>query len=91
MGLTYYKTNTKNQFFSVAAPYESGLRNRYVNAGNVQNQGFEFSAGWYQQFNDDFSWSTDLNLSYNDNKIVELVDDLPNGLTLTDFGGARLS
>ena len=90
MGLTYYKTNTKNQFFSVAAPYESGLRNRYVNAGNVQNQGFEFSAGWYQQFNDNFSWSTDLNLSYNDNKIVELVDDLPNGLTLTDFGGAKI-
>ena len=32
---TWYKTNTKNQFFSVAAPYESGLRNRYVNAGDV--------------------------------------------------------
>ena len=90
IGLTYYKTNTKNQFFSVAAPYESGLRNRYVNAGNVENQGFEFSAGWYQQFNDDFSWSTDLNFSYNDNTIKELVDDLPNGLTLTDFGGAKI-
>lgn len=90
LGLTYYKTNTKNQFFSVSAPYESGLRNRYVNAGNVQNQGFEFSAGWYQQFNDNFSWSTNFNISYNDNKIVELVDDLPNGLTLTDFGGAKI-
>lgn len=90
LGLTYYKTNTKNQFFSVSAPYESGLRNRYVNAGNVQNQGFELSAGWYQQFNDNFSWSTNFNLSYNENKIVELVDDLPNGLTLTDFGGAKI-
>ena len=90
LGLTYYKTNTKNQFFSVSAPYESGLRSRYVNAGNVQNQGFELSAGWYQQFNDDFSWSTNFNISYNENKIVELVDDLPNGLTLTDFGGAKI-
>lgn len=90
LGLTYYKTNTKNQFFSVAAPYQSGLRNRYVNAGNVQNQGFEISAGWYQQFNNNFSWSTNFNLSYNDNQIKELVDDLPNGLTLTDFGGAKI-
>ena len=38
VNLTYYKTNTKNQFFSISAPWETGLRNRYVNAGNVQNQ-----------------------------------------------------
>lgn len=90
MALTYYKTNTKNQFFSVSAPYQSGLRNRYVNAGDVQNQGFEFTAGWYQQFNDNFSWSTDFNISYNENVIKKLVDELPNGLTLTDFGGAKV-
>ncbi|MBM6960038.1 SusC/RagA family TonB-linked outer membrane protein [Bacteroides caecigallinarum] len=90
MAITYYKTNTKNQFFSVSAPYQSGLRNRYVNAGDVQNQGFEFTAGWYQQFNDNFSWSTDFNISYNENIIKELVDELPNGLTLTDFGGAKI-
>lgn len=90
MALTYYKTNTKNQFFSVSAPYQSGLRNRYVNAGDVQNQGFEFTAGWYQQFNDNFSWSTDFNISYNENIIKKLVDELPNGLTLTDFGGAKI-
>lgn len=90
LGLTYYKTNTKNQFFSVSAPYESGLRNRYVNAGDVQNQGFEVTAGWYQQFNDNFSWSTNFNLSYNENKIVELVEDLPNGLVLSQVGGAKI-
>ena len=87
---TWYKTNTKNQFFSVASPYESGLRNRYVNAGNVQNQGIEMTASWYQQFSNDFSWETGVNFSYNDNKIVELVDDLPNGLTLSNFGGAKI-
>lgn len=66
------------------------MRNRYVNAGNVENKGFEFNIGWYEQFTDNFSWSTNLNFSYNDNKIKELVDDLPNGLTLTDFGGAKV-
>lgn len=87
---TYYKTNTKNQFFSVSAPYESGLRNRYVNAGNVQNQGFEASVGWHQQFNPDFSWSTNFNISYNENKIKELVKGLENGLTLIAWQGAKV-
>lgn len=88
--LTYYKTNTKNQFFSVSAPYESGLRNRYVNAGNVQNQGFEASIGWHQQFNADFSWSTNFNISYNENKIKELVEGLENGLTIASWQGAKV-
>ena len=90
IALTYYKTNTKNQFFSVSAPYESGLRNRYVNAGNVQNQGFEFSAGWHEQFNKDFSWMTNFNISYNDNEIKELVDGLPNGLSIAQWSGAKI-
>ena len=87
--LTYYKTNTKNQFFAVQAPFESGLRNRYVNAGNVQNQGVEVSLTWRQDFNRDFSWITRLNYAYNANKIIELVDGL-NDLTLADYGGAKV-
>lgn len=31
-----------------------------------------------------------MNFSYNNNKIVELVDELPNGLTLSNFGGAKI-
>lgn len=88
-GLTYYKTNTKNQFFAVEAPFESGLRNRYVNAGNVQNQGVEVSLTWRQDFNQDFSWISRLNYAYNANKIIELVDGL-NDLTLADYGGAKI-
>lgn len=90
VNLTYYKTNTKNQFFSISAPWETGLRNRYVNAGDVQNQGFEVSLGWYNQFTDNFSWSTNLNFAYNDSKIKKLIDELPDGLVLADYGGAKV-
>lgn len=90
VNLTYYKTNTKNQFFSISAPWETGLRNRYVNAGDVQNQGFEVSLGWYNQFTDNFSWSTNFNFAYNTNEIKELVEELPDGLTLADYGGAKV-
>ena len=73
---TYYKTNTKNQYFEVTLPWESGYKSQFVNAGNVQNQGFELTAGWFQDFGNEFTWSTDLNLSYNDNKIIELFDGI---------------
>ena len=75
VNLTYYKTNTKNQYFNITAPWETGLKNRYINAGNVENQGFEVSLGWYNQFTDNFSWSTNFNFSYNNNKIIELLKD----------------
>lgn len=90
LNLTYYKTNTKNQFFAIDAPWETGLRQRYVNAGNVENSGFEAVVGWYNQFTDDFSWTTNFNFSYNTNKIKELVDELPDGLSLADYGGAKV-
>lgn len=55
---TYYKTNTKNQYFEVTLPWESGYKSQFVNAGNVQNQGFELTAGWFQDFGNEFTWST---------------------------------
>lgn len=90
VNLTYYKTNTKNQYFNISAPWETGLRNRYINAGNVQNQGFEISLGWYNQFTNNFSWSTNFNFSYNDNKIIELSNELPEWTLQTYCTGAKI-
>ena len=87
---TYYKTNTRNQFFSITTPWGTGYRQQYVNAGNVQNEGFELSLGWMQDFGSEFSWSTDLNLSYNDNKIIELFDGIQDGVTVSNLGGAKV-
>lgn len=87
---TYYKTNTKKQYFEVTLPWESGYKSQFVNAGNVQNQGFELTAGWFQDFGNEFTWSTDLNLSYNDNKIIELFDGIQDGVTVSNLGGAKV-
>ena len=89
---TWYKTNTKNQFFTISAPFESGLRSRSINAGNIQNQGFELSLGWFEQFNQNFSWDTNLNLSFNDNKIKELVPEMGKDYTveISNYGGTKL-
>ena len=38
---TYYKTNTKNQLFTVDAPSGSQYARYYINAGDIQNTGVE--------------------------------------------------
>ena len=70
--VTYYKSNNKNQYFSIKAPIASGYESFYVNTGNIQNQGFESSASYSFDFEKEWSWRTDFNISYNDNEIKEL-------------------
>jgi TonB-linked SusC/RagA family outer membrane protein len=70
--LTYYKSNNKNQYFKINAPIGSGYESFYVNTGNIQNQGFESSASYSFDFEKDWGWRTDFNISYNDNEIKEL-------------------
>ena len=41
---TYYKTNTRNQFFKLPAKSGDKYAYRYVNAGDIQNIGWEVSA-----------------------------------------------
>lgn len=80
--VTYYKTNTTNQFFKIAAGNAS-LNNMYaVNAGDIQNQGVEALVSLDAIKNDDFKWTTSINFTYNKNKIVKLADEITE-FTLT--------
>lgn len=87
--ITYYKTNSKNQYFEISAPVASGFEKLYINTGNIQNQGFESSASYRQDFNKDWSWKTDFNISFNDNKIKELDPRLGNYVTIGEGAGFR--
>ena len=70
--ITYYLTNNKNQYFSMSVPSATGYSSYYFNAGNIQNSGVELTASWTQRFTKDFAWKTQVNFSYNNNKIKEL-------------------
>ncbi|MCC8172018.1 MAG: SusC/RagA family TonB-linked outer membrane protein [Parabacteroides sp.] len=86
---TYYKTNSKNQYFEVSAPAASGYEFYYINTGNIQNQGIESSLSYRQDFDKDWSWRTDFNISYNDNKVKELDPRLGNYVTIGEGAGFR--
>lgn len=89
MDFTYYKTNTTNQYFQIEAPWGTTYRHRYVNAGNIQNNGFETSLSYSWVFNEDWSWTPTVNFSYNDNKVKSLCEGLDEFL-LADGGAVRM-
>lgn len=42
LDFTYYRTCTRNQFFKLAAEDGDEYAYRYVNAGNIRNEGVDF-------------------------------------------------
>lgn len=83
--LTYYHTNSINQLLLISLPVATGYSNKYINAGNIRNQGLELVVTGMPIKNREFSWETQLNLSLNRNKVIKLSDELKS----TDIAGGN--
>lgn len=79
--VTYYKSNTYNQTFLGDLPEYSGYKQIYLQAGNVENRGWEASLGYSDQFKD-FGFSSTLTFSRNINEIKEMVHDYHTDMSL---------
>ncbi|TAN16711.1 MAG: SusC/RagA family TonB-linked outer membrane protein [Chitinophagaceae bacterium] len=74
-----YIKNTTNMLVPAIVPLSSGYSNvdvPFVNAGKVQNKGIELALST-QNLEGAFKWNTDVNVSYNQNKIVGLNSNTP--------------
>ena len=76
VNLSYYKSNSFNQLLQISLPTATGYSVRYINAGNVQNKGFEVVVNGTPVQGRDFTWDVGFNFATNQNKIVELSDEL---------------
>ncbi|HEY0176047.1 MAG TPA: SusC/RagA family TonB-linked outer membrane protein, partial [Pedobacter sp.] len=84
---TTYKSNTYNQYVQIATSVTTGYALGYINAGNVQNTGFEITLGYNAVKTADFSWNTNLNSSRNKNTIIDVASNLnQNSVILTPSG-----
>ncbi len=79
-----YTTDTKNQILPVAVTPATGYSNKFVNAGTINNHGFEIHAWGMPVKTKNFSWKIDLNYSQNRNEVVELSEGLDN-IQLANF------
>jgi len=73
--LTYYNKDTDDLLFGEPIPGSSGFTSLTKNIGAVKNTGVEFLLNTVNIRNNDFTWSTSLNLATNENEVVTL----PNG------------
>ena len=88
VSLDGYIKNTKQMLVKAAFPITTGFEDTfdtYTNAGKVRNIGWELSASSVN-LTGELGWETDLNVTYNKNKIIDLNSDTP--LWRNQFGGA---
>jgi len=98
-----YTTNTKNQIFNVSVSPSTGYSSKFVNAGKIQNKGFELNVYGTPFKTKNFDWTVNVNFSRNINKVIKLFEDefgnkvtniqianFPGGVTLNATEGEAL-
>jgi outer membrane receptor protein involved in Fe transport len=91
LDLSVYDKDTRNQIYLVPVSSTSGYASKLLNAGKMQNRGFDGLASVTPIQARGFAWTSTFNYSRNKNKVVELSNDvdrivLGGGL----FGDVRL-
>lgn len=70
----YYNKLNKNLLLTRTLPSTSGYGGVSDNAGKMRNRGFEFQIN-SENLVGRFKWSSSFNISYNKNKVLELITD----------------
>lgn len=68
-----YIKNTSDLLLNVPLPRSTGFDTGVQNVGKLQNKGIELQLTSHNVANEDFSWDTDLNISFNRNKVVDIL------------------
>ncbi len=77
LDFSWYKNNATNQILDIPMDPMSGFRAQKINAGNIQNTGFEIALdGQILKSDDGLNWNSSVNFSKNTNKIIKLTDDI---------------
>lgn len=79
LSLDGYIKNTTDMLVPMAVPITTGYSDIYVpsiNAGKVRNTGWELAIS-SRNLTGELEWNTDLNVSYNKNKVISMNDGVP--------------
>jgi TonB-linked SusC/RagA family outer membrane protein len=93
----YYSKHTKDLLLNVSVPRSTGFGSILLNAGGVDNKGFEIALNTENINGKTFQWSTNLNFSMNRNKVTDLagekerfVGDASSSLFPSGTGGTNV-
>lgn len=77
--------DTKDLLMAQDLSYITGFGSQWRNAGKIRNQGIEININSINFQKRNFSWTTDFNISFIDNKLVSLPEDTQTMLVSTSF------
>ena len=76
LSANYYYNHTTDLLLARPVPLSSGFGSMDANVGELENNGMEFELST-ENVQGTFNWSTDFNISFNRNKVLELYNDQP--------------
>jgi TonB-linked SusC/RagA family outer membrane protein len=86
-----YRSNTFDQIIPVAITGATGSLFKYVNAGDIQNQGIELALNATPVQAGDFTWGMNVTWAKNQNEVKELFGDQTNIQLMNVQGGVTIN
>ena len=83
LDFTYYKSNSIDQLFRQDVPQASGVTSKFINGGDIQNEGIEAVLSMGLLTNTDFKWDVTFNYATNRSEVIRLAE----GLDALSYGG----
>lgn len=70
-----YRKTTRDLLLDATLPYSSGYLTAMKNIGKVRNDGLELTLNTVNIDNKKFKWTTNINISFNKNQVLELSEN----------------
>ena len=83
--LAWYRSNATNQLIRLPMDPASGYEAKIINAGDIQNEGFELMITADILRSEAFKWNAQLNLSHNENRIIKLYQGNGQDSPVTEY------
>lgn len=80
-----YRKTTRDLLLEASLPLSSGFYSATKNIGKVRNDGIELTLNTVNIKTKDFTWSTNFNIAFNKNKVLELSEGQDALLTAATF------
>ncbi len=89
--VSYYNTKTEDQITPVPVSNATGFVTKYLNAGVVENKGFEVLLRLSPIRSADFNWNMTINWAKNESTVLELTDGIDNLQLASLQGGISIN
>ncbi|MDN3724509.1 SusC/RagA family TonB-linked outer membrane protein [Aequorivita sp. SDUM287046] len=88
---SYYKANSEDQIVEVPIAESTGSSRKLLNAGEIENRGFEFSLNATPVKTDNFSWMLNGNFTKNESEVIALPEGVEVFQLATYQGGVKIN